>query len=394
MDKIIKKENLKHIDDFINKFSNNINELIKLEYNKLTLNSKNHQLLFNNLLYELFKRKKYGLDYECWKELYLRSLCFYKKYDKLGNIPLVLVTKHNEILPFYMKQQIHKTNNTFVHWDTHPDFNEVNNANQLQSLYKQYLKTKNEECIKKAQHIVWDIGAAVTGVFLTTGTKDTIWNMPNWIPDKQTNINYFFKKHPNYISINTNDNIKSIHNLEEFTYDKNPNTNQQNVYAKIQAGKLSKEGLKNMINVISKNGNKYILDVDLDYFVCNGQPLNKSYIHDSFDVSSFYRSAFVDFQAKYPRDEPFENLELIKYENHLKKEIIYIDLRIKHFLRVVRYLKKKQFTPSHISICDSTNVHFNGCETCNSIGNNYVPLNLALYVHTRVMIGLHNIFNL
>jgi hypothetical protein len=217
MEKITRKENLKHIDDFINKFSNDVNDLIKLEYNKSTLCTKKHSELFNKLLLELFKRKKYGLDYECWKELYLRSLCFYKDYDMIGNIPMVLVTKHNEILPFYMKQQIHKTSNTFVHWDTHPDFNEVNNAPQLQSLYKKYLKTKNEEYIKKAQHIVWDIGAAVTGVFLTTGAKDTVWNMPNWIPDKQTNINYFFKKHSNYISINTNNNIKSIHNLEEFT---------------------------------------------------------------------------------------------------------------------------------------------------------------------------------
>ena len=49
-------------------------------------------------------------------------------------------------------------------------------------------------------------------------------------------------------------------------------------------------------------------------------------------------------------------------------------------------------TPSYISICDSTNVQFDECMTCNSVSNNYVPLNLALYVHTKVLNGLHKLY--
>ena len=130
---------LPNIDNFINDFSIKVNKLIKFEVQKSSNNSTIHQSLFNELLLSLIKRKKFALDFELWKELYLRSLCFYKSYNKIGNIPIVLVTKHNEILPFYMMHKIHKTNNTFIHWDTHPDFNEVEFSLQLPNLYKKYL---------------------------------------------------------------------------------------------------------------------------------------------------------------------------------------------------------------------------------------------------------------
>jgi hypothetical protein len=384
----------KNIDTFINKFSQKINLLIQYEYNKNFINTSKHHLLFNDLLYTLFKRKQYAIDNECWTELYLRSLCFYKYKNKIGNIPLALVTKHNEILPFYFEQKIHNINNTFVHWDTHPDFNPVDQSIQLPKLYNTYLKTNNKDIINKAQNIVWDIGAASSGVFYATGIRDTIWNMPSWVPDKEISIDYFFTNSKKEVILNTES--KDYKNMEEFFHNKH-NDEVQKKYTKIQAGKLSKNGLKTMIDNISKNGNKYILDIDLDYFVCNGKPFNKKYWKNSFDLSSEHRTKLYDFNFYLPRgydeyDDPSENKKLIKLEKDFKFEIKLINKRIKHFLNVLRYLKKNKYTPSHISVCDSTNVHFIGCQTCNSISNNYVPLNLALYVHTKVMIGLHKIF--
>ncbi len=383
---------LENIDNFINDFSHKINILIKYEYNNSSFNSNKHHLLFNHLLLTLFKRKKYGLDHECWKELYLRSLCFYKYQNKLSKIPLVLVTKHNEILPFYFKNKIHTTNNTLIHWDTHPDFNYIDQSYQLPKIYNQYLKSNNSDLITKAQKIVWDIGAANTGVFMSTGIRDTVWNMPSWIPDKQMNLNYFFKESKNSLLVCTNSNIKGKPNLEEFTQNKNHGETMK-TYAKIQAEKLSKDGLKNMVNLIEKNGNEYILDIDLDYFVCNGKSFTEKYWKDSYDLSSPNRTETKDFYHNNPREFNKDNKLLIKYENDIQKEIKEINKRIKHFLNVLKYLKKKGYEPSHISICDSTNVHFSGCQTCNSVSNNYVPLNLALYVHTKVINGLEKIFD-
>lgn len=383
--------NFKNIDNFINEFSININKLIKYEMNNF--HKDEHQSLFNKVLLTLIKRKKFGLDSELWKELYLRSLCFYKSQNKISNIPIVLVTKHNEILPFYMMHNIHKTNNTFIHWDTHPDFNEVNLSLQLPHLFNKYLETKDTNLITKAQHLVWDIGSANSGVFLATGIRDTVWCMPSWVPDKEANINYFFKENKKDHTIMTNSIMDKKNVLDnEFTFGKNQNEDIK-IYSKIQAEKLSKKSLINLINLIKNNNNRYILDIDLDYFVCNGIKSNKSYFKDPFDVRSPERTENVDYNFELPRGIDKDNHKYIKYEKALKKEVYQINKRIKHFINVLQYIKKKGLTPSHISVCDSTNVHFMDCTTCNSISNNYVPLNLALYVHTKVMIGLHKLFN-
>ena len=382
---------LEILDNFINEFSKKINILIKYEFKSKVESFQEHKFLFNLLLFNLFERKQYGLDYECWKELYLRSLYFYKYEDKIGNIPLVKVTKHNEILPFYFKNKIHKINHTFVHFDSHPDFNYIDLSNNLPLLYKNYLKS-NDNNIKKAQNIVWDIGAANSGVFISTGIRDTIWCMPTWIPDNEINLNYFIKENKKVYEIKTNTDIRKMNNLEEFTYMENKEK-ELKIYSKIQTGKLSKKSLKNLLELIKKNGNKYILDIDLDYFVCNGKSYNQSYKNDSYDLSSPNRTEYIDYQTEYPREYPKENKKLQKFNKLLNKEIKEINQRIKHFLLIIRYLKKYNYIPSHISICDSTNVHFSNCETCNSVSNNYVPLNLALYVHTKVFNGLEKIFN-
>lgn len=383
---------LPNIDNFINDFSIKVNKLIKFEVQKSSNNSSVHQSLFNELLLSLIKRKKFGLDFELWKELYLRSLCFYKSYNKIGNIPIILVTKHNEILPFYMMHKIHKTNNTFIHWDTHPDFNEIEFSLQLPNLYKKYLETNDDAIITKAQKIVWDIGAANTGVFMTTGIRDTIWCMPSWIPYKDSNISYFFKENKNQYKLMTNSISKKEDLLYEFVVGKN-NGEDMKTHSMIQAEKLSKKSLSNLINLIKNNNDKYILDIDLDYFVCNGTKSTKSYLKEPYDVSSPDRIENVDYNMQLPRGIDKDNHKYFKYEKGLRKEVYEINKRVKHFLNVLKYLKKKGYTPSHISVCDSTNVQFSNCSTCNSISNNYVPLNLALYVHTKVMIGLHKLFN-
>jgi hypothetical protein len=155
---------------------------------------------------------------------------------------------------------------------------------------------------------------------------------------------------------------------------------------------MSKKSLENILNSIKNNGNKYILDIDLDYFVCNGDKVTKSYFKESYDIGSPNRTETVDYNLLLPRGIDKDNKKYYKYEHDLKKEVYEINKRITHFLNIIKYIKKKGFIPSHISICDSTNVHFSGCQTCNSVSNNYVPLNLALYVHTKVIQGLEKIY--
>jgi hypothetical protein len=382
-----------NLDIFISEFSNKIYSLKEYEFDKNNIYSKKHHDLFNQLLNILLKKKKFGLYQNLWTELYFHSIYFYSTINKIGNIPIKIVTKHNNILPFYMDQNLQKIKTTIVHFDTHPDMNEVKNSANLPHIYKKYLETKNDSYKKEAQKIVWDIGSAISGVLFTTGIQNYIWCMPSWIPDKNINTTYFLKKNKNEIVAYTNDELLIDDELCDINYtSKHNDVEKECIYSKIQTGKPSKNIVKNIIKNI--NNNKYILDIDLDYFICNGQKLNiKSYMKEPYDLESFYRTKKIIVNQDNPRDSSENTTELERYEKQLAIEVRYINKRIKYFLNIISSLKKKGFIPSHISICDSTNIEFFKCHNCNSISNGYVPTNLALYVHTKVFNGLIKIFH-
>jgi hypothetical protein len=150
--------------------------------------------------------------------------------------------------------------------------------------------------------------------------------------------------------------------------------------------------LKIYLPIIKKNGSTYILDIDLDYIVCNGDELHRDYWKDTYDVSSPGRTLYKEINQHNPRYLNDKTGEFIEYKNAIHSEIPKINKRITHLLYLIQRLKGRGLTPSHISICDSTNVQFDNCMTCNSVSNNYVPLNLALYVHTKVINGLRKLF--
>ena len=384
--------NSKKTDDFIIDFSSKISELKKIEA-KNECYTQEHYKIFNSLFQTLLQRKKYAFDISLWEELYYHSIYFYPKITKIGNIPAVLVTKHNRILPFYMKHNIGKLDTSFLHFDTHPDMNTIKNNIDLPTLNEKYLEKKDVEYIDKAQDIVWDIGAAISGVIITTGIQNYVWAMPKWIPDPNLKTTYFIKGNKNTINLYTNDIKMEDDDLVDLTYlnkYKNQDNKEKN-YIKIQTGKDSNK--KIVSNLVEEFENTYILDIDLDYFVCNGQKLKrKVYYNDQYDVSSNGRTNTIILNENSPRDFYYESKEIIKFQKDLSKEIKLINKRINKFLSLIKSLKNKGCIPSHISICDSTNIEFSMCKKCNSLSNGYVPTNLALIVHNKVFNGLKDIF--
>ena len=191
----------KNIDTFIIEFSKEIVDLNKLRNKDLKKFEKNIAKMYDKLR----KRNKIGTDQNLWIELYFQSTYLYLYLKKIADIPINIVTKHNHILPFYMRQKISKLNTTILHFDTHPDMNMVKKSGPLPNIYQKYLKTKNEKYITKAQDIVWDIGAAISGVLMTTGPQNYIWCMPEWVPDSDMNIPYSVKYNKEEVLFITND---------------------------------------------------------------------------------------------------------------------------------------------------------------------------------------------
>ena len=387
-------QSYKKLDDFIIDFSGKIFFLKKYETDQKEKYSKHHRDLFNELLNSLVKRNKFGLDQNLWTELYYHSIYFYQNIKKIGKIPAIVTTKHNFIVPFYMKEKLSNYDTTILHFDTHPDMNPVKYSSQLPDIYKKYFKTKNQKYLNEAQDIVWDIGASVSGTIFTTGIQNYIWCIPEWVIDPEIETSYFLKKNKESFSLLSNDKkLLKDSGLCDIYYTKNENkTEVEKIYSKIKIKK--KSALNKLINIIKTGNNKkYILDIDLDYFVCNGKKLNvKRYMKEQYDVASFYRTKSIIVNEENPRDKSDNTSSLEKYEKQLHLELKYVNKRIRAFLKLIKSLKNRGYIPSHIDISDSTNVEFLGCKNCNSISNGYLPVHFALYVNTHVFNGLSNIF--
>lgn len=379
---------LKTVDDFIIEISSIITSL-----DTKNPQSENYKSKINDIYKILLKRKKFGLDQDIWSELHFLSVYMYPYIQTIGTIPCTIVTKHNHILPFYMAQIISQKNTTILHFDTHPDMNPVRNNDKLPELYEIFQKTGNKTMIDKCQEIVWDIGAAISGVFFTTGIQNYVWCTPSWIPDKNINSQFFIKKNKNELVLSTNDKKLDGDPLVDVYYTSKIGDDMKK-YCKFQTMESNnKTNLKNLMDTIG-NSKKYILDIDLDYFVCNGVKLNLSeYIKEPYDVESYYRTKTIVVNEDSPRDTADKSDILSQYEKDLKKEVSMIRKRVKKFLNLIQSLKNEKYIPTQISICDSTNLSFSLCKKCNSISNGYMPKNLAFYVHDEIFNGLKNIFS-
>lgn len=379
----------KNIDTFIIEFSKEIVDLNKLRNKDLKKFEKNIAKMYDKLR----KRNKIGTDQNLWIELYFQSTYLYLHLKKIADIPINIVTKHNHILPFYMRQKISKLNTTILHFDTHPDMNMVKKSGPLPNIYQKYLKTKNEKYITKAQDIVWDIGAAISGVLMTTGPQNYIWCMPEWVPDSDMNIPYSVKYNKEEVLFITNDDKYKDDPLCDLVYFSKKIENDTTIYSKIQTGKdVSTKTINKLIDILDYKED-YILDIDLDYFVCNGQKFEKKeYFKEPYDLVSKKRTKTIIVNEDNPRDTTDNTKELEKYNNMLQKELYEIKKRVSTFFKIIGGLKKRGYIPSHISISDSTNLEFSELCHCNSVSNGYVPKYFALYLNKKIQKGLRKLF--
>lgn len=386
---------MKGFDKFISYFSKMTSTLRGFERGDgeggTLVPTKEHIELFDKLLNMLHRRKKYAIDQDCWEELYRRSFFFYKYTDNIQGIPTVFVTKHNDIVPWYCKMRVHKVSYTLIHMDSHADFNPVKGNKHLPRLYDEFLRG-DDNSLERINNIVWDIGAANSGIMYTTGARNYVWCMPRWLPDKEMSLDYFMYGKNDQLMVSNDIKAKNVFCDIEYTRRHNKNAKTW-MYSKIRTGRTMNESIDKVYKSIKVNGDNYILDIDLDYIICNGKSIDREeYKKEPYDIRSHKRTEKMITNQNIPRDNNYMSTQMISYNRALDQEVMVIKDRIKQLLKFVKGLYRRGLTPAYISICDSTNVKFEDCKTCNSVSNGYVPTHLALYVHTRITAGLYKIF--
>lgn len=366
---------LSTVDQFVNEFSRRLVRLHK---------SSHPQRLFYSLLRALLIRKKVqgiGSDVELWQALYVYFVsAYFRHHTHICGVPATFVTKHNHIVPFYIRQLNTKPLSPTVpilHFDTHSDMNRIEGGEHISP--------------KNASRLVWDIGAAMSGVLTSTSVRNVVWCMPSWVPDDQQTIPYIFNRQKN--EFQTTRHIRDVDFTRVSSF---PPQYPVAWYTKIRTGSIPvEEGCRKLIRHIQPN-RQFILDVDLDYFVCNGQPFRPSYFSDPIDLRSSYRvSNFFPTNDGNPRNRR-DPLRAVKTQyKRLDREMQHIDRRIRHFLTLLRCLLRQGYRPCLVSVSDSSNVMGADCGTenvnCNSDSNGYVPTYLALYIHTQVVYGINRL---
>ena len=380
-----------------------INYFLCIEYKKMNKEKKYKlQKKYLNIIFKLLKKNNnFLVDMYVWKQLYNCSVNLYKYENdliynnKTKKIPIYQVSKHNHCLSNIINEIIKNKNiKTILHFDTHSDMNLQDMFDKLDKNYNNIIK-KNDVLpfISKNEKIVWDIGAHVTAsiyfmykYYNINNGININWIVPDWVPIKQLDpVEDIETKNFKHKNIYLGDEDNTLSYIKK-------NENEKTIEVNFKRQRFNSiDRYKELIKFI--NNKEYILDIDLDYFVSNGEILTKKkmkqFIKNPFDVSSHFRYIIKHNKNEVPRDPHYGNEN--DY-NKMKKEIKYIKKRMDYFLRGIKYINNKNLKPIAIIICDSTNVELSNCLKCAGESNCYVPQEYAYWIHKYIKDGLEEIF--
>lgn len=372
--------------------------LRKIEFSSQSMSVKYEKarFLLNKVTKLLTSKNNFVVYRTLWEELHDRMVYYYDYLNKENikqPIPLFRETLHNEIVKWWLrckKRGILK--GSLVHFDTHDDMGLPDNPKQLMKNNGKL----NEQGVRQGAcgKIFWPI----TCMLLSKGIDHVIWAMPKWVYDDNAEFSQVlvwendgemsYLRHPKQkkdkFRIKPDIRIASkyeLDNPENFKFFHTHRLNRLKVN--------TSSGWKKLATII--NDSRFVLDIDLDFFVCNGDKHSlSSYMKDFDDLESDGRIHGMPGIVT-PR-ESYSDENSKKYIRNLNKEMTAIIKRINIFLDGLITLKKLGIIPCCISISDSTTSFFSGNSERAVLTNQYTPKYFVPILHKMLISGMRRIY--
>ena len=362
-------------------------------------NYKKAKTLISSVTDKLIKRQNYVAFRPMWEELHDRMVYYYH-YLNIENleksIPLFRETLHNDVVKWWLEcKQRGKLAYTLLHFDTHDDMGLPSSSKYLLkqgSLYEEGIH--NGSC----GQIYWP----VTCILLSKGIHHVVWCNPKWVYDddngfdqtlvcwkKRDEFGYLRDKKENKDKFRIDD-ITIVKDISDMDLSK-AKCKFQHPHRLDRVKLHDKQDWKKLGKIINTSENKFVLDIDLDFFVTNGDKISlKEYKENFSDIESHDRvhemPGVVMPRASY--DDP-KSIEVIKL---LNKEVKIIRKRVKTFLDGLKYLYDLGIVPSCINISDSAPSFFSGDSSKAVFTNQYTPKYFVPLLHVLLIDGLHELY--
>jgi hypothetical protein len=358
-----------------------------IECQKCDMNKKYNKAkpLLSSVTKDLLKHLNFVVHRTLWEELHDRMVYYYtwqNEKSRSKRIPFFRNTLHNEVVPEWLSVK-KKIKGPLLHFDTHDDMDIVENAKN---------KCLSQKEIKKGA--CGFINHPVTCMLWTKNVDKVIWCMPKWVYDndacydqvlaiKGKDMRYLRsseQKKDKFLCVGTTEIVKDI-NFESYNFSHPFVFCRQHTQTQKQWDKLS-----------TKIEKYYILDIDLDFFSCNGEKVSKTvYMRDFTDLCSTGRVSGLPPLIN-PREErrSKQGADIIK---DLEKEAKMIQKRVQVFINGIKYLKRKGKIPCIINISDSAASFFSGKTKRAVVTNSYCPKYFVPYIHSLLIPELLKISN-
>ena len=363
---------------------------MKNKYNKAFL-------FIKNITQELINKHNYLLYRPMWEDLHDRMVYYYDYLNKENlskSIPLFRETLHNDVVKWWLEcKNIGKLAPTILHFDTHDDMGLPGSSKYLLHKGKLYEKGVKEGACGQ---IYWPI----TCILLSKEVDHVIWCTPKWIYDDDNGFDqtlvcwkaqdefiYIREKNQPKDNFRLKDDIVLMSEDDMSNIDDKCKFRHDHSFDRVKTH--GKRGWNKLEKIITTK--KFILDVDLDFFVTNGDKVSmKEYKKEFNDIESHGRihttPGILTPRAVY--DDPKSEI-VVKLLNREEK---LITKRIEKFLSGLSQLKSQGIIPCCINISDSTPSFFSGNIERAVFTNEYTPKYFVPYIHTILINGLHKIY--